>query len=452
MAETETPPMTEPRAARPTVKFIDEYCDSYKSLFREVRNFEAFKQLHVGLVSDIKRKTLPNIAQVVGLENCQSLHHFITASPWEAEQLKERRLELILKALNGQEIVVIIDDTGDRKKGKKTDYVSRQYIGNLGKVEKGIVAVTAYGVIAGMTVMLDFKVYKPQSRLKKGDSEWSKPQLAAQMLTDLKKRGFKFSLVLADSLYGESESNFLKRLEELELEYVVAIRSNHGVWMPTEQRIRYNKWRKFDRIFADWKKQVRYIREVIYGKRRQRQYWEITTNPETLPKNETWSVMTKITDVKYHQVGNLYGLRNWVEYGLKQTKNELGWADFRLTNYTDIEKWWELVASAYLLISLHSDALPTLNKPLYSISTTGLGLLLAEHHRWDFNTGWKNLLNNLRLILQPFMAFNLMKIWLKIFPIPELDFGFHRLIAFLNQFRGAVPTSVELTDFHFSSA
>ncbi len=40
------------------------------------------------------------------------------------------------------------------KKGKKTDYVSRQYIGNLGKVENGIVAVTAYGLIEGMTVIL----------------------------------------------------------------------------------------------------------------------------------------------------------------------------------------------------------------------------------------------------------------------------------------------------------
>jgi len=444
--------MTEPRAARPTVRFIDEYCDSYKSLFPEVRSFEAFKQLHMGLVSDIKRKTLPNIAQVVGLENSQSLHHFITASPWEANQLKERRLELILKALNGQEIVVIIDETGDRKKGKKTDYVSRQDIGNLGKVEQGIVAVTAYGVIAGMTVMLDFEVYKPKSRLKKGESECSKPQLAAQMLRELKNRGFKFSLVLGDSLYGESERNFIDCLEELELEYVLAIRSNHGVWMPTHQRVRYNKWRKFDRIFADGKKQVRYIREVIYGKRRQRQYWEITTNPETLPKNETWFVMTKLADIKYHQVGNLYGLRNWVEYGLKQTKNELGWADFRLTNYTDIEKWWEIVASAYLLVSLHSSALPTFKKPLNTISTTGLGLLLAEHHRWDFNTGWKNLLNNLRLIIQPFVAFNLMKIWLKIFPIPELDVGFSRLIAFMNRFPGAIPSAVEQTDFHFSSA
>lgn len=56
-------------------------------------------------------------------------------------------------------------------------------------------------------------------------------------------------------------------------------------------------------------------------------------------------------------VGNLYGLRNWVEYGLKQSKNELGWADFRLTNYRQSERWWELVMSAYLLVSLHTNAL-----------------------------------------------------------------------------------------------
>jgi SRSO17 transposase len=59
--------------------------------------------------------------------------------------------------------------------------------------------------------------------------------------------------------------------------------------------------------------------------------------------------MTHVPEIKYHQVGNLYGLRNWVEYGLKQSKNELGWADFRVTDYAQIQKGWEVVMSAYLL-------------------------------------------------------------------------------------------------------
>jgi len=61
---------------------------------------------------------------------------------------------------------LVIDDTGDRKKGQHTDYVKRQYIGNLGKIENGIVAVT-YGLI-NITVPLLFEVYKPKERLKPG--------------------------------------------------------------------------------------------------------------------------------------------------------------------------------------------------------------------------------------------------------------------------------------------
>ena len=134
--------MVQPRAAQPTVTFIDDYCEQYRSIFPEVRSFEAFKYLHVGMLSEIKRKTLPAIARLVGA-NTQSLHHFLSESRWEVTDVRYRRLALIYKALLGREMILIIDDTGDRKKGNATDYVKRQYIGNLGKVENGIVSVTA---------------------------------------------------------------------------------------------------------------------------------------------------------------------------------------------------------------------------------------------------------------------------------------------------------------------
>ena len=47
------------------------------------------------------------------------------------------------KAREGREIVAIVDETGDKKKGEKTDCVKRQYIGDLGKVENGIVSVNS---------------------------------------------------------------------------------------------------------------------------------------------------------------------------------------------------------------------------------------------------------------------------------------------------------------------
>ncbi|TRU86978.1 MAG: hypothetical protein EWV76_11620 [Microcystis novacekii Mn_MB_F_20050700_S1] len=81
-----------------------------------------------------------------------------------------------MNLVNGEEIMIMIDETGDKKKGKTTDYVKRKYIGNLGKIENVIVAVTAYGLFRGMTFPLIAEVYKPRERLKEGDNDKSKPQ------------------------------------------------------------------------------------------------------------------------------------------------------------------------------------------------------------------------------------------------------------------------------------
>jgi SRSO17 transposase len=96
---------------------------------------------------------------------------------------------------------MILDDTGDRKKGKTTDYVDRQYIANMGKVDNGRVSVNAYGVLDNLTFPLLFKVFKPRYRLKAEDVYQTKLQLAQQIIQELLDFGFRFSFVLADSFY-----------------------------------------------------------------------------------------------------------------------------------------------------------------------------------------------------------------------------------------------------------
>jgi SRSO17 transposase len=134
------------RDAQPTIGFVDEYCAEYQDLFKKVKNHECLKYLHLGIISLIKRKSLPEIAKIVGINSAQSLHHFMANSDWSAKELKARRLNKIKKMLSGRAITLIIDETGDRKKGTKTDYVARQYLGSVGKIDNGIVSVNAYGV------------------------------------------------------------------------------------------------------------------------------------------------------------------------------------------------------------------------------------------------------------------------------------------------------------------
>jgi len=191
---------------------------------------------------------------------------------------------------------------------------------------------------------------------------------------------------------------------------------------------------------------------VIFGKRRETQYWLITTDPDKLPENSTWYVMTKIPGVKFQEVGNIYGLRNWVEYGLKQSKNELGWADFRFTDYSQIFKWWEIVMSAYLMVSLHAQVLNNTPDKNLNQPTDPVVDKFKQHDWWDCGQGWKNILNNLRLVIQPYQFFNLIKPWLKVFPISHLSIGFLTLITLMNRMGGAVPASSNSEDFLFSSA
>lgn len=48
--------MVTPRLAVRPVGFVDEYCEAHRSLFEDVRSYECFKYLHVGLMSDLKWK------------------------------------------------------------------------------------------------------------------------------------------------------------------------------------------------------------------------------------------------------------------------------------------------------------------------------------------------------------------------------------------------------------
>jgi SRSO17 transposase len=147
--------MVEPRPPVSTVQFIDSYCELYQNLFPEVRSFENFKYIHLGMISNLKRKSLPEIAKQVGLDNEQSLHHFLTKSPWEAQELRKRRLEI-----------------------------------------------------------------------KESDKYKSKPEIAGEMIEELQAFGFKFELVLADSLYGESDVNFVSILHKFNLNYLLATVAN----------------------------------------------------------------------------------------------------------------------------------------------------------------------------------------------------------------------------------
>ena len=142
-----------------------------------------------------------------------------------------------------------------------------------------------------------------------------------EIIRELREVGFNIELVLADSLYGESGN--VIRVLSLKLHFLVAIRSNHGVLVGPGQRVRYNSWRAYQQNLSHRQPERRYIREIIFGKRRAIRYYEITKSDTKEPGEDTWFIMTNLPGNIQLVVGNLYSMRNWIEYGFKQIKNSL---------------------------------------------------------------------------------------------------------------------------------
>lgn len=447
--------MTEAREASKKVKFIDDYSKLYAKIFEgDVRSFEYFRDIQIGLLSEIKRKSLPEIAKVVGLGDGQELHHFIAESPWKVDNLRERRLEITKELLKDQKIKIGVDETGDKKKGSTIDYVARQYIGNIGKVEQGIVSVNIYAIIDDITIPLLFQVYKPKSRLKlikvkdKEEKEpyLTKPQIAIELIKEIVSKGFNIELVVGDSIYGESRY-FVSELEKLKLNYILATHSNHSVEIEEGKKLSYTTFTKYERKLADGKIEIRFIREVIYGQRKSNRYFQVCNEPLLFPDDSSYYFLTNLNGNIKKIVGNLYGFRTWIEYAFRQSKFQLGWNHFRFTHYSNIERWWELCFVAYLLVSCHSSFLVSRLLSIYqnqSISFTSndsvtkdilaSSISFTDHPSWKVSNSWINTLHNLRLIIQPIISLSLLTAWIKIFHISELVIGFDKLLSFMNYF------------------
>jgi SRSO17 transposase len=98
---------------------------------------------------------------VVGAQHAavQGLQWFVTESSWDHQQVNRRRVQLLVAdpaTAPHDQGVLVLDDSGDRKAGRRTAHVARQWLGSLGKTDNGIVAVSS--------LWADERVYWPVAR------------------------------------------------------------------------------------------------------------------------------------------------------------------------------------------------------------------------------------------------------------------------------------------------
>ncbi|WUX02755.1 transposase (plasmid) [Streptomyces sp. NBC_01450] len=274
----------------------------------------------------------------------QRLQFFLSESPWEAEQVNDRRLELLREesaAAPHDGGVIVIDDSGDRKDGTATAHVGRQWLGRLGKTDNGIVTVTTVWTDGRVYYPLHARPYTPAHRFARGRSDpafRTKPQLAAALAARGKEAGFDCRALVADCAYSVSDDWYLA-LREAGLAYVVALKPRNGhteTWWAADARL------------------------GGYGPNSPCRLIVATTDPAGLPEKATWYLATNLPHpdaphaptsphppADLAEIVRLYGLRPWIEQSYKQVKDELGWADVQVRSDRAIRRHQTLVNCAF---------------------------------------------------------------------------------------------------------
>jgi SRSO17 transposase len=189
----------------------------------------------VGLLADLPRKNCWTIAEHAGQATPDGLQHLLAGAVWDHDGVRDDVRDWLVEHLADPAGVLVVDETGDLKKGTHTVGVQRQYTGTAGKVDNAQVAVyLTYATMAGHSV-IDRELYLPQgwlddpARLQAAGVPdrvgfATKPELARMMLERALEAGVPAGWVTADEVYGNSPA-LRGWLETRQLPYVLAVKA-----------------------------------------------------------------------------------------------------------------------------------------------------------------------------------------------------------------------------------
>jgi SRSO17 transposase len=193
-----------------------------------------------GLLGPGERKSIEPMAERVARGKSQSLHHFVSVSPWEPAPLEAALVKKAQALVGGPRAVLIVDDTALVKQGQHSVGVAHQYCGELGKKANCQVLVSltlARGEVPAPIALRLFlpEVWAsdPERRHRAGvpaevtfRPKWS---IALDEIDRVRAQGAIFGCVLADAGYGNS-ADFRQGLSERGLRWAVGILPTQKVY------------------------------------------------------------------------------------------------------------------------------------------------------------------------------------------------------------------------------
>ncbi len=359
-----------------------------------------------------QRKNMERMEEYVEQYEYQSLQQFLSDSPWDHEALIKRIGKDVDALVGGEDSMLIIDESGFAKKGKKSVGVARQWNGRLGKVDNsqvGVFAALSDGKGAGSLV--DTPLYLPEEWTQdskrceeakipeENRTALTKPELAWKMIESAQSNGLHFGWVGLDSLYGNAPE-LLRKIDDANLLFSADVHCDQHIY--TEDPAPYlpkrtskvgrtpsrlntgSQSERIDSFFegmSQWQWQEVFVRESTKGRisvracargvwlwdgqeQQARQWWAVCVI-DSDTSERTFFLSNAPAEVSLAKLVGKHAGRYWIERIFQDAKTSVGMADYQARGWVAWHHHMALIMLALLFLlkerRLHASTLDLLS-------------------------------------------------------------------------------------------
>ena len=207
--------------------------------FRRVEPRGRARAFVLGLLAELPRKNCWTIAEHAGNRTPDGMQHLLARAKWDADGVRDDVRGYLVEQFDDPGAVLVVDETGDIKKGTATPAVQRQYTGTAGRIENAQVAVYLGCAAPRGHALIDRELYLPKSWTSDpercaaagipADVKFAtKPQLARKMIERAVTAKVPFARVARDEVYGDN-GPLRTWLEQRHVAYVLAVGCDHRI-------------------------------------------------------------------------------------------------------------------------------------------------------------------------------------------------------------------------------
>jgi SRSO17 transposase len=317
-----------------------------------------------GLLERVERKNGWQLAEAIGEPGPRGVQRLLSAATWDTDGVRDDLRDYVVDHLGDEATgILIVDETGFLKKGRKSCGVARQYSGTAGTTENCQVGVfLAYASHHGVA-FIDRALYLPQEwaddpgrRTEAGVPEdtrfETKIALAQRMLARAFDADVPARWVVADAFYGRSHE--LRRwLEARERPYALMIPKTNAVQYQgrRERAEQLGEWLCPDPAHGPWAC-LELSDECAAGMRR----WLLVRCDAEDPDEHAYFLAYGPEGTAVAELLRVCATRWQIEEGFAQAKGEVGLDQYEVRTW---EAWHRhatlcLLAHAYLVVLRHA--------------------------------------------------------------------------------------------------